>query len=81
MKTRNTLRLFVAFGIASFMFGCDDYEENKMTEAKNKMPEVNDINCLKENVMKINDEETRRKFGTKCALRGPAYKKSPKVVW
>lgn len=60
-------------GVASIIFsltGCFD----------EKMPEVNDINCQHENVLKIKNKSMQKEFVSRC-LRAGEFKASPEKHW
>jgi len=44
------------------------------------IPEVNDENCMTENIKKIEDKETREAFAGLCIRRG-TFVASPKKSW
>lgn len=50
-----------------------------------KMPEINDINCQHENILKIEDKAMQQDFFSQCLRRGNPrsgeFKASPKKEW
>lgn len=60
MKKSKTLQILTVASAAILMSGCFD-------EA---MPEVNDTNCLVENIKKIEDRTMQQEFSSKCLRRG-----------
>lgn len=57
--------------------GCD----SKAPEVKEKpLPEVNDQNCLPENIAKVTPEDAREQFASLCLRRG-TFKPSEKKEW
>ena len=67
------IRIIRSLGIVSLVFivsGCSDA----------KMPEVNNINCQHENILKIEDKAMQQDFASKCLRRG-GFKPSPPKSW
>jgi entry exclusion lipoprotein TrbK len=58
---RSKLPLILAAVIAALLTGCD--------KAPATMPEVNDANCQIDTIKQIEDEATRREFGSLCSRR------------
>jgi entry exclusion lipoprotein TrbK len=60
-----------------FTTGCDN---DKSIVKQVVMPEINDVNCTQENILKIADKGTKQKFAGLCNRRG-SYKSSPQSTW
>ena len=60
MKAIHITQSLGAVSLALLLTGCFD----------EKMPEVNDINCQHENILKIEDKEMQQEFASKCLRRG-----------
>ncbi|MBX4558827.1 entry exclusion lipoprotein TrbK [Klebsiella pneumoniae] len=75
MKSFNAIQLLGAASVAVLLTGCFD----------EKMPEVNDINCQHENILKIEDKAMQQDFASKCLRRGNPrsgeFKASPEKDW
>ncbi len=73
MFTNHFNRLFLV-SILAFLTGCWESD----------MPEVNEQNCLMENIKKL-DEEIKQEFASKCLrrvnTRAGEFKESPQKEW
>lgn len=75
MKGRNPITLLAIVALTTLISGC-----------KNEtMPEVNEVNCLQENVQRIKDKDIKEEFTGLCLRRvdprSGGYEPSPKRVW
>ncbi|HCH1007480.1 MULTISPECIES: entry exclusion lipoprotein TrbK [Pseudomonadota] len=75
MMKFNKLQALGAVILTALLAGCGD----------EPMPEVNDVNCTISNIKKIENQETKKEFATKCLRRSSTgdgeLKSSPKKEW
>lgn len=70
MKSTNAIQLLAAASVAALLNGCGE----------EKMLEVNDINCQRETILKIEDKAMQQEFASKC-FRRINYKPSNGKEW
>ncbi len=75
MTTKRPALLTQAAVVAALISACSPETPKK------EMPAVNDENCKWENMVRIEDKESREQFASACARRGPGFKPSPKKEW
>lgn len=64
--------------LTALMSACST--ETPSTPNTAAIPEVNDENCMTENIKKIEDKEAREAFAGLCIRRG-SFVASPKKAW
>lgn len=74
MNERQLVYLVLTALLATLISACSPHNPTE------EMPAVNDENCKFESIAKINDKNTREKFGSMCFSRGQ-FKPSPKKEW
>ena len=73
MKYSNTLSAIVMTAALVTLSGCEDTPESVA------LPEVNDKNCMKVEISKIQPESARKEFSGLCSRRGTDVQRSPDV--
>ena len=69
----------IATVLVALIYGCSN-DEATSTPAQTKTLEVNDENCLQENIKKIENKQAREEFAGLCIRRG-SFVPSPKKSW
>lgn len=77
MKNQGVLNKATIMLLVMLVMGCAD----DTVEDANQLPEVNDVNCQQENIMKITDKGARAKFAGLCIRRGGDPVKSTPQSW
>ena len=73
MKLTNVLSAMVIAVTLTTLSGCEDTPETVV------LPEVNDKNCMKVEISKIQPESARKEFSGLCSRRGTDVQRSPDV--